>query len=80
MVPVYVKKIEQASCDRRIIFDLSRTKRIHSSFIGFLINTKQKIEKLGGYLGLNISPEIEKIFVEKGLVKFLSYNCIKKSA
>jgi hypothetical protein len=80
IVPVYVKNFEQASYDQRIIFDLSRTKSIHSSFIGFLINTKQKIDKLGGYLELNISPEIEKIFIEKGLIKFLSYNCIKKSA
>jgi hypothetical protein len=80
IVPFYVKNFEQAPFDQRIIFDLSRTKSIHSSFIGFLINTKLKIEKEGGNLELNISPELEKIFIKRDLIKFLSYNCIKKSA
>jgi hypothetical protein len=80
MVPIYVKDFEEALFDQRIIFDLSRTKSIHSSFIGFLIDTKQKIEREGGNLELNISPELEKILVKRGLIKYLSYNCIKKSA
>ncbi len=80
MVPIYVKNFEQAAYNKGIIFDLSRTKNIHTSFIGFLINTKQRIEKEGGNLKLNISPELEKLFIEKGLVKFLSDSSMKKSA
>jgi anti-anti-sigma regulatory factor len=80
MVPIYVKDFEEASCDRTIIFDLSRTKELHSSFIGFLINAKHRLEKEGGNLKLYISPELEKIFIKKDLFKFLPYNCVKKSA
>jgi hypothetical protein len=80
MVPIYVKNFEEASCNRRIIFDLSGTKELHSSFIGFLINAKQRTEKEGGSLQLYISPELEKIFAKKDLIKYLPYNCVKKSA
>ena len=80
MVPIYVKNFEEASCNRSIIFDLSRTKNLHSSFIGFLINAKQRTEKEGGRLQLYISPELEKIFAKKDLINYLPYNCKKKSA
>ena len=79
-VPAYVKRFEEATCNRNMVFDLSGTKDLHSSFIGFLIDAKQKTEKEGGNLEIHISPELEKIFLDKNLIQFLSYDCIKKSA
>ena len=76
----YVKKFEEDSYNKNIVFDLSSTKDLHSSFIGFLIDVKQKTEKEGGTLEIYISPELEKIFIDKNLLQFLSYDCIKKSA
>jgi len=79
-VSLYLKEFEELQGGQTIHFDLTNTRNIHSSFIGFLIDTKQKAEKSGGNLDLHISPEIEKIFVTKGLTKFLQYNPVKKSA
>ena len=80
MTHIYSKKFEEMPFNQKISFDLSRTKNIHSSFIGFLIDAKQKIEKKGGSLELNISPELEKIFINKELNTFLIYNRIVKTA
>ncbi|MBN2403666.1 MAG: STAS domain-containing protein [Spirochaetes bacterium] len=80
MVPLYVKSFEETSCNRTITFDLSRTKYLHSSFIGFLIDAKQKTEKEGGSLELCISPELEKIFIDKNIIQFLQYTRARKSA
>ncbi|MFH0974306.1 MAG: STAS domain-containing protein [Spirochaetota bacterium] len=80
MVSLYSKSFEEVPYNQNIIFDLTGTKNIHSSFIGFLINAKQRIKKEGGKLELYISPELEKLFIKKDLRRFLSYNSIKKSA
>lgn len=80
MVPLYSKKFEEVPCNQRILFDLSRTKYIHSSFIGFLINAKQKTDAEGGCLEMQISPELENLFVKKDLKNFLQFHYIKKSA
>ena len=58
----YLKKFEKLSHDKPITFDLSDTENIHSSFIGFLIHAKRKIEKENGELTLIISRPMEKIF------------------
>jgi anti-anti-sigma regulatory factor len=80
MVPLYSKKFEEMSCNQQILFDLSRTDYIHSSFIGFLINAKQKTDAEGGSLKIHISPELEKLFVKQELKNFFQFHCIKKSA
>ena len=80
MVSSYSKNLEEASSNRNIVFDLSKTKNIHSSFIGFLINTKQMTEKKGGNLKIYLSPELEQLFIVRNLVKILPYFHVKKSA
>ena len=80
MVIQYVIEFEETQWPEKIIFDLSKTKYIHSSFIGFLINAKQKAEKINAELSLLISPELEKIFIKMDLIKFLPYLLVKKSA
>ncbi len=76
----YLKKFDEENHNQKFIFNLSKTTYIHSSFIGFLINFKDKIEKKGGNLELLISPELEKFFNKINLGKFLSYTIVKKSA
>ena len=73
MVALYLNKFEQNPRSRHISFDLSKTKYIHSSFLGFLIDARQKIIKEGGDLQLLISPEIEKILLKRNLGNYLPY-------
>lgn len=80
MVIQYIIEFEETQWPGKIVFDLSKTKYIHSSLIGLLINAKQKAEKINSGLSLLISPEIEKIFIKMNLVKFLPYMLVKKSA
>jgi len=44
-----------------IIFDLRNTDHIHSSFIGFLIDLKEKTDRAEGMLVLRLSPSIQKL-------------------
>ena len=44
-----------------IVFDLRNTRHIHSSFIGFLIDLKQKTDRAKGGLILRLSPALEKL-------------------
>ena len=44
-----------------ILFDLSGTQVIHSSFIGFLIDLKQRLESEGGELRIEPSPAFERL-------------------
>ncbi len=59
-VPEYMKKIDKINTKHTFIFDLIETEKIHSSFIGFLIFVKEKIENGGGRLILKISPSLQK--------------------
>lgn len=79
-VPQYSKKFEKLQMDQTLVFDLSNTQSIHSSFVGFLIYAKKQTEKEGGNLSLIISPYLEKIFKMLNIGNFLPYSCIKKSA
>ena len=54
-VTQYINRFEEQKYNNKIIFDLSKTTYIHSSFIGFLIHAKLKIEKEGGILQILIS-------------------------
>ncbi len=62
IVPEFQEKFNNISIDGNIIFDLSATRDVHSSFIGFLLNTKNQLNKKGGTLILHLSTEVEKLF------------------
>ncbi|MDY6970669.1 MAG: STAS domain-containing protein [Spirochaetota bacterium] len=72
MVSSYLKRFERESHNSSIIFDLSKTETIHSSFIGFLIHAKQKTEKGGGKLTIIISPSMERIFIMLNIIEYLT--------
>ena len=50
-----------------ITFDLRKTLKVHSSFIGFLIDLKQRVEGREGVLVLLLSPALEKLFLDVNL-------------
>lgn len=78
MVPHYLKKFDKIPENPDIIFDLSVTKNIHSSFIGFLIHAKRKTEKQGSKLILQISPSLEKIFFMLNIENYLNYEIVRE--
>ncbi|MDY6969013.1 MAG: hypothetical protein SVR08_10235 [Spirochaetota bacterium] len=72
MVPSYSMKFEKISHNETILFDLSKTESTHSSFIGFLIYAKQKMEISGGNLVFKISSPFEKLLNMLHLIEFLT--------
>lgn len=71
-VPGYLSSFnrEQSGCSE-IIFDLSATERIHASFIGFLLHTKQTARKKNCEIKLILSPIAENILQMLNLHDFL---------
>jgi anti-anti-sigma regulatory factor len=65
-----------AGTDNTVIFDLSKTKSVHSSFVGFLIHTKNYLESNGMRLVLRTSPQIDKVLA---LLNLGSYFRIESS-
>ncbi len=61
MAPILMKQIEEYQ-GAAILFDLSNTKTIHSSFIGLLIHAKKMLESGGADFFLKTSPDIDKLF------------------
>lgn len=57
---LYSKKMMKNS-SKNFIFDLSKTTYVHISFIGFLIDIKNSIEKNGGYLNLKASDYLKNL-------------------
>ncbi|MDY6934550.1 MAG: hypothetical protein SVZ03_10060 [Spirochaetota bacterium] len=72
-IPEYSKKFSVIPHDKTIIFDLRQTKTTHSSFIGFLIHAKQKIDKEGGILILKTSPSFDKILNMLNVSTYLNF-------
>lgn len=58
----YVHRFNNLDYSEEIIFDMRETDNVHSSFIGFLINLKQKVNMNGGKLTFYLSDSIEKLF------------------
>ena len=57
----YTQKFSTLMYNENVIFDLSETENVHSSFIGFLIDLKQRIDKSGGVLIIHPSQSLERI-------------------
>ena len=67
----YINAIDNNNYMSDILFDLDETESIHSSFIGFLINTKQNLNKKGKKLHLSVSPVIKKLLKDMDLYNYL---------
>jgi anti-anti-sigma regulatory factor len=64
----YFGRMVRFNYDERIVFDLSQTREVHSSFIGFLIDMKRRTEKEGGDFVLRLSPSMESFFSQTNLI------------
>ena len=71
MAPILMKQIEEHEGEA-VLFDLSKTTTIHSSFIGLLIHAKKLLERGGADLYLKTSPDIDKIFSMLNLQHYFS--------
>ena len=58
----YIKKFNNLDHSEEIVFDMSETDIVHSTFIGFLIDLKQKVDRNGGQLKFHLSGSIERLF------------------
>jgi anti-anti-sigma regulatory factor len=71
-VSEYMEKFREMDHDGAIVFDLSETVSVHSSFIGFLIHAKHTISKKSGKLTLLLSFTTEKLLVMLNIIDFFS--------
>jgi len=71
-VPQYVERLKEHDLNKRIIFDLSETVNMHSSFIGFLIHARYNIKNDGGTLLLHLSFTVEKILTMLNILDYFS--------
>ena len=70
-VPGYLISFNEQNGSNDIIFDLSATERIHTSFIGFLLHTKQAACKKNREIKLILSPGARNILHMLNLYDFL---------
>jgi anti-anti-sigma regulatory factor len=68
----FSKELQNMNLEDEIVFDLTETTRIHSSFIGFLMHTKYMLEGNGKRLVLRTSPQIDRLFSMLNLTEFFS--------
>ena len=68
----YLNKIKNVENHDIIVFDLSDTNGFHSSFLGFLLDMKQRTDDNGGQLVLKLSPPLTQ-FLEN--VNLLQHFC-----
>ena len=62
-VSIYLQKFEKMDHNSTIIFDMSKTSNIHSSFIGFLIHAKSCVNRNNNIIILVLSHTVKKIFL-----------------
>ncbi|HOO71482.1 MAG TPA: hypothetical protein PK926_06950 [Spirochaetota bacterium] len=58
----YLYQLRSIDYSKTITFDLSETEIVHSSFIGFMIDLKEKILRSGGIFEVRLSPQLIKHF------------------
>ena len=68
----FSKELQNMDLEDEVVFDLTETTRIHSSFIGFLMHTKYMLEGSGKKLVLRTSPQIDRLFSMLNLTDFFS--------
>lgn len=73
-VSEYAETFHSVCGNRNMVFDLSQTHNIHSSFIGFLIHARHTLHKEGGQLHLLLSYTVERLLVLLDLMEYFSPN------
>ena len=68
----YLHKFDDINRGNNIVFDLTGTRNLHSSFIGFLIHVKHNLKKRGGNLSLQLSFTVEKILIMLNVMEYFS--------
>ncbi len=70
-VPEYMERFDKTA-QSHVIFDLTMTESLHSSFLGFMIHAHQSTQKRGGNLVLLLSDTAEKLLL---MMNLLDYFC-----
>ncbi|MBN1532691.1 MAG: hypothetical protein JXA20_08520 [Spirochaetes bacterium] len=68
----FMEKFNQIDPGLPVVFDLTETQDIHSSFLGFLLHAKNTIARKNGSLVLLLSYTIEKILFMVNLAEYFS--------
>ena len=68
----YLRIMEGSLPGETLVLDLMATEVIHSSFIGFLIHAKERIEDHGGMLVLKTSPALRKTLKRLNLAEYFA--------
>lgn len=63
----YLYRIRNIDFSKSMIFDLTETEIVHSSFIGFMIDVHTKLEHHGGSMIVKLSSTMEKQFSRMNL-------------
>ncbi len=71
-VPEYLQLFIKIKKHKEIVFDMTDTVDINSSFIGFLIYTKEQLKKHGIAYAFLVSPHVEKTFTMLGMEDYFS--------
>jgi anti-anti-sigma regulatory factor len=58
----YLYQLRSMDLSGTVIFDLSETEAVHSSFIGLMIDLKEKAQRFGGELEVRLSPALVRHF------------------
>jgi hypothetical protein len=69
-VSEYLGKFKHVDASGKIIFDLTGTLNIHSSFIGFMIHAKHMSIQNGGTLSLMLSYTAERILTMLNIIDY----------
>jgi anti-anti-sigma regulatory factor len=68
----YLSLIEKLEHSTRVVFDMQDIEDIHSSFLGFLVFSKEKLVSRGGTLVLRMSPYMQKTVTRLGMSDYFS--------
>jgi anti-anti-sigma regulatory factor len=79
-VPYYMQKFNDEMGSNEIIFDLTSTIDLHSSFIGFLLIAKSKMNEKGGSLKILTSDTLERIFAMLNIIDHFNAEIVNNVA
>ena len=79
-VPGYLSYLMELAHYNELIFDLSRTRTLHTSFIGFLLHSRQMASRNNMDIKLILSPTAANILKMLELYDFLTSPAVKSNA
>ncbi|MBN2159883.1 MAG: hypothetical protein JW807_10840 [Spirochaetes bacterium] len=72
LVSRYLSVFNTMQNHHRIVFDMNDIEDIHSSFIGFLIFSKEKLKKSGGEIIFQMSPYLRNMLTRLGMAEYFA--------